>query len=1174
MLNIYKASAGSGKTFNLAYWYIKLLLGEIDPETRRYTLAKCRPRSHAPILAVTFTNKATQEMKERIIAQLSKLAATPEKSDYIDWLKRDLNTSDTAAIAQVAREALASLLFSFSMFNISTIDSFFQQILRSFAIEIDRPGNFTVEMDESLIMNMAVDELFDTLDTDTEVREWVRLFMLGRLEQNETVNLFNKDSGLHSELVDTLSSFMTEDYRLNRDVIDGYLQSQGKLTQFYKSLQSLEHSMLQTIKNEANRAASIFEPYQVNHHIKNLINSLREKGMHPTILKTAEAVANGDPDKAFTGSAKVKASIPFEVKQTMADLMSLYVESYYHLNILKLVRSQLFLFGLLGKVTTIADRICRENNIILISNTNELINKIIGRDPSISPFIYERVGARLHNFLMDEFQDTSALQWLNMKPLLEESLSYKFDNLIIGDEKQCIYRFRNSSPELLSYQVREQMVDICDIDERGNKIEENTNWRSTPEVIRFNNTVFNALGHMIDPRSAYSHVMQGISPKNIRDHGHVKVKFFEKVTEPMQEDEPAKSRKKKQSPSAIQNEKVLGETVAELRRLLQHYSPGEIAILVEKRKQGEAVIAELLKAMDDKDSEPALLPRFEIVSNDALCVSSSASVKMLVNQLRLAGEPEEETDEDSNDNENKQWVRRTSSDFAMLEHKFEKYCSESPEARDTLAGIALKNALYDGVANENILTDVIAGHQCNDLVSLVERLVAFLPAKLREEETIFITAFQDLVINYSERGNGDIRGFLTWWNKIGVRAKINSPENKNALTVSTIHKSKGLEYPCVLIPFGNWVFQEDSSKGKNIFNWYMLPDSVAGRALDFAPPMLPLKKEARLADTAFKPQYEVVNHQQNVDALNLTYVAFTRAKRELVIFTQEPARGGDHSLYSFLMQAFLSPYNDMIERIEAMSGDDAETLALLRDSVVDLAPMFDQENGVLEYGITDRHDKLMEKNKKTESEEAPRTEAPISHMSDYTLRNYATLSETMPSYKSHDNERILKFMRLADDDDFDPDNARQKGVFMHAVLSKVRSYDDLLYACRQRGQKVGLTENVIHERYTQLKKAMAHPDAVRWFEGCRRVVAERTIIDKMSGRHTRPDRVVWTADGHVDVVDFKFGDSANSEKYLSQVRGYVKRMRQARYSNVRGYLWYPLENLILTVDDNSNESLI
>lgn len=1160
MLNIYKASAGSGKTYNLAYWYIKLLLGQIDPETGQYSLARGRLHSHATILAVTFTNKATQEMKERIISQLSILAAAPQKSKYLNWLKRDLHTSDVDAISQTAKEALASLLFNFSLFHISTIDSFFQQILRSFAIEIDRPANFTVEMDEMLILNMAVDEMFDHIDDDADVKEWIRLFMKFKFEQNEAVNIFDKESGLHSDLVSTIASFMTEEYRLNRETIDGYLSQPHRINDFYKQLTKTVSTVKEKLKRDADAFLKNAEGLMLKKNFLTFIASLQKNVTYKNVTAAALKVAEGDPEGAFL-KAEVTKGIPEELKKQLKDLVKYFCDTFEKVKLADLLRKQVFFFGLLGKVTALSERICRENNIILLSNTNELINRIIGENPAISPFIYERVGCRLHNYLMDEFQDTSELQWLNMKPLLRESLSYKNDNLIIGDEKQCIYRFRNSSPELLSHQVRSQIEKESPVKEQGNLIEENTNWRSAPEIILFNNTLFYALGNEIDPTSAYAHVMQGIAADNSSDEGHVKLRFFGD----QKGEKDAEKEKLKSSEIEVQ---VLDAMIAEIRRLLEHYKPGDIAILVDKNKYGEKVIARLLEAMEPKDGAPAELPRFEIVSNDAMRVSSATSVKMLINQLRLSENPETEPVKDEERQAGKQWVRRTVTDFTALEQKFEQYYSDYRNDKDSPAARALHDALFDKEVPLNLLDAATRGHQCNDLVSVVERLIGELPPKMREEETIFITAFQDLVINYSERGGSDILGFLSWWDKTGVKAMINSPENKKALTVSTIHKSKGLEYPCVLIPFANWLFQEDSSTKKRFFNWYDIK-SVLGDSYPDAPAMLPLKKEKQLGNTLLNDQYEKYNRQQRIDALNLTYVAFTRAQRELVIFVQDSTKNKEFSLAEYLRKALNTSRANLIERIDAMTGemDSAET-KLLHDSVLDLEGFYNSEEKLFELGETNRRD--LEIKRQREEEREKKEKEIKDERTEYTVQ-----SQPMPSYEARDNEKTLKFMRLATDDDFDPDNARDKGVFMHYVLSKVVTPSSLYYACLQRGTKIRLRPEVIEERFMELKRAIESPMVARWFTGFKRVITERGIYVKDKSETYRPDRVVWTDDGHIDVVDYKFGDRHGYERYVGQVKNYVRLLRESGYRNVRGYLWYPLDSFVYTVvDDDSNESLI
>lgn len=1163
MLTIYKASAGSGKTFHLAYSYIKLLLGEYDAENDRYGLASGRKMSHAPILAVTFTNKATQEMKERIVAELARLASDPEESDYLDMLKKELNTSDTEAIAQTAREALASLLFRFSQFNISTIDSFFQQILRAFAIEIDRPGNFTVELDDKMMLDMAVDELFENLDSDSDIKEWIRLFMEYRFEQEQVVNIFDKESGLHANLVDTLSNFMSEYYRLNRKSIDSYLRQPGRVNEYYRYLTGNITAIKRKLRALAVAAHEAVTPYKARKDVIKLLSSLALTGTADTCSDTIRGITPSNPDGAFLKDEG--AGVPGDVKQKILDALNLFVSTFDKIRFAELLRKQLFFFGLLGKVTSISERISRENNMILLSNTNELINGIIGDNPLIAPFIYERVGSRLHNYLMDEFQDTSELQWLNMKPLLLEGLSAENEQLIIGDEKQCIYRFRNSKPELLSQQVYSEMKTVTRVEVRGNRIVENTNWRSAPEVVRFNNTLFYQLGHIIDPLSAYTHVMQGVAMKNKKDSGHVKIRYFSDVVN----SEAVKLKKEK--PQRMKTEQleqlVLDEMVVELKRLFQHYKPGEIAILVDTNKQGEKIISRLLRAMEPDDGGVSELPRFEILSNDALAVASAPSVKMLVNRLRLIETTEKVDGAELAQPEGQQWKKRTEAEFSALENEFEKHYSDLRSVMESPAGRALANALYDFEVTPDLLLAQADRPQLNDLVSVVERLISELSPRIRDEENIFITAFQDLVVNFSVRAGSDVRAFLNWWDKTGCKSKINSPENKNALVVSTIHKSKGLEFPCVIIPFANWVFCEDSSLYKPIFSWFELKEPVFASPTDFAPAMLPLQKSSRLAETPLASQYDRLNRQQKIDSLNLTYVAFTRAKRELVVFTQDPYQNKAEGVATYLAKAFAQSHHDMMERLETLVEDaDPKEAELLRGSVIDFGQYYDPESRCFEYGITNRRDieleqERREKNKRKKAETQP---------------DYPHVSEPMNPYEAYRIKSNIRFMRLANDEDFDPENARMKGIFMHHVLSKVVSPSSLRYACLKRGQEVNLSRELIEERYGQLKKAIEYAPARRWFYDTRRVAVERQIYDERDNIELRrPDRIVWTADGHIDVVDFKFGDRANIDKYRSQVRRYVRRMRGAGFRNVRGYLWYPLDNYIVTVvDDDDNSSLV
>lgn len=1115
MLTIYKASAGSGKTFTLTLEYIKMLLGLKNEETGQYTLIVNRAKPQRHILAITFTNKATEEMKRRIIKELSILVAAPDKSDYIGALQAVFHTDDNGAIALAAKNALYSILFNFSSFNVSTIDSFFQQVLRTFAYEIDRNGSFEIELDRKSLISQAIVQLFSSLDDNmtfdgTEqklLREWLEKFMEDKVENGKRFNVFNRDSSVFSSLVKSMDEMMNETFSLNVRLMTPYLDDTEKLKAYEKALSKY----IKKMKSDLADKATLFLDNIISLNIERFSN-LSPNWLRGWIkgdvneLNATTQKASSDDNKVFklTSKGEKAPEISVELKRQGRALAKFYVDNFTNIVTAEIMRENIYLTGLLGLVIKAMREYCREKNIIMLSDTNELINGIIGNSPT--PFIYERMGLKLRDYLIDEFQDTSKMQWLNIMPLIVESLSKRNDNLIIGDEKQSIYRFRNAAPELLGHEAADDITaQHMEVETRGLVIEENRNWRSVEEVVRFNNSLFYAFGRSgyLPADNAYKNVIQDIPDKQKGKHGKVTFHFLDAKKNNEFEEEA--------TPLAV-------NTIAEL---LKVYKPGEIAILIRKNNEGPEIINALLKAMEPGDNgEPPLLPRFNIISNEAVALTSSPAIKLLVNILKLIDRPTSKEKDDSDSVSSKY----TKADSLRLHHRFELNLAEADSAGEALA----EAVEYTGDPLA-LYTSLTEKKGTNDLVSMIDRAILTLPDKMRVENTLFLTTFQDIVRDYMSRNQGDLYSFLKWWDCNGDGFKIDSPESPDAMTISTIHKSKGIEYPCVVIPYAG---KKPRSSDDRLY--WLNSVQVGDIPQDITPPMFPTTYSARLNNSPFKKDYEDQRMRSRIDTLNTYYVAFTRAKQEMVVIAMKNGESEMKEIYNCISTLD----NEWLNRIMAEEDDKKCSL------VVPLAAMLDEETGVFEYG---------ERTKPEREDGIIKT------------------SETMPAYTVFDNSDKLRLVTVEKENE-DPENARVMGTFMHEVLRGVYDKSDVAHRCRQEGLKAGLDTDMINERIKILERALSDKQATQWFENCRRVVMERSIM--VSGGHTlRPDRIVWTADGHVDVVDYKFGEM-HLEEYRSQVQQYVDLIRESGEKNVRGYVWYPLENKVMIVDDGSQEELI
>lgn len=1202
MLTIYKASAGSGKTYTLTRKYLSLLLGTRNPETGKFAINRSAGRNARTILAVTFTNKATEEMKRRIVKELSLLAFSPEKSDHAEYLSALFGNIGIEKLSAAAEAELQALLFAFSDFNISTIDSFFQSILRGFAAELNRPGNFDIELDSRLAVAESADAMLHELSRPDILREkgevenlsrWLMQYIRLQIEEGGAFNIFNRDGNVFDSVVKIINSLMNEKYSLNSELINSYLEDREKLHSFLKEIHLTLRNSYDALRSRASEFLNAVTAETGSYEMSGCkfsaswMHTCAESGDFTQKLPAAAAAGCENPDALFSKTTKGKKCVPVSesVKSMLVSFIDFYRNNVILAKTLKAIEKRIFYLGILGPVVKVLKSRCISQNSILIQDTTEFLHRIIGQD--LSPFVYDKIGTVLNHYLIDEFQDTSTMQWLNFRPLVLDTLASRNENLIIGDEKQCIYRFRNSEPELLGSKVKADVVrtlnDSSAVCEQGLVLSENTNYRSADEIIRFNNTIFASLGFLdrFSSIPAYRNVIQDIPERRAPFHGHIKMQFLSSSRSDDDTDGSGKLKKDDLKDLAVE------KAVNEVARMLSRFRPGDIAILTRTNVEASCIMEGLLAAMEPDEEGVSKLPKFNIISGQALQVGIAKSVKMIIDILRIVDSPESRLGADESEDKKKGHFK---SDLARLVHHYHIALSNGLSSAEALA----KASAPDTPATDPVLEKAI-NRQSYDLIGVVERVIAELPATDRQRDAVFIAAFQDCVITYMEKGNGDIHSFLEWWDRTGADTPVDSPAGSDSLTISTIHKSKGIEYRCVIIPFAEWKFVEESNAYRRDIRWYdTTPLKATGITCGNIPPLIPMEKTASLTDTLFSREYEAQNAEQRSDKLNITYVAFTRAVEELSIISYKTDTGSE-PLHDYLLDAIassgiLSEKLKAEEDRESGSRDSEKKLGL----IMNLNDFYDPETGILEIGN-------MREIPYAEQLEAE-LKKKLDSMTDEEKRQAedekkANAPQLMPPFVSVDRRESLRLCKVEDDDVYDPEktrlnskygltklgtdeefeeeNIRVIGSFLHNVLAKTYTIPDLDYALESEADKILLGEDLRHKYHKLLSTAVNSGTAARWFVGIRKVLTERPLAAMVTDRDgntrlslPRPDRVVWTEDGYIDVVDFKFGKPRMKE-HSAQVANYMRYLSENGEKNIRGFVWYINCDKVFEIDSGS-----
>lgn len=1113
MINVYKASAGSGKTFKLVREYLKLLLG-IKKEDGSYRLNAKGVNMHRSILAITFTNKATNEMKQRIVKELDILAHNDAKSDHIEYLMEQLHASEED-IRQCAQKALYRLLHDFSNFNVSTIDTFFQLILRTFARETEISYNYNVELDNDYAVSVGIAELKQSLHlhSDTGRNEhnlllkWLEAFMKANIDAGKTWDIF-APGGKYSDTLYTFArGLANETVRNHRKKLTDYLADKSRIQEFSREIIEKRKESQNKIADAAGRFLTLTESagVQPDMYYYKFDEKLRflASGQPPqtaTERNYRTKVVEATEPKKWVKKAGQPLVAP--IKDSLSDCIEEIQQAAYESDKLRMIGERLYALGLLGDIDSYISEFKKENNVILLSDTNEMLRRIINKDDT--PFIYERVGVKLRHFLIDEFQDTSRMQWENLEPLLQNSVATDNDNLIIGDVKQSIYRFRNSDPNLLRTEVSKTFRGL--VKESGNDIVSNTNWRSSRNVVLWNNTFFSLLANrMYDILGdVYANVVQQVAPKKSIREGYVRI---ERLDGEKKEDFM---------------ENALDRTTADIAGMLSRgYRQRDITVLVSTKADGEAVIAKLLAyAGEHPDATP-----LNVVSEESLLICKSAAVKIIVGILSMldntnaftVGTDERETGEPA---------RRYSLPLLLKQYEYNIGTGMQPsEAFSEVFSQTFSSG--SKTLNDKEIEYLLGSGDCAGLDAIVERIVKdYVPDSLRISDTPYIQAFEDNLIDYMSRYGSNLHMFLQWWDAASASASISSPDNIDAIKVMTIHKSKGLEFPCVIIPFCNWSFDKEE------ITW-VRGENLTGFKDETIPPILPVKRPANpKEDTPFYEEFQRMHSDNVLDSVNKTYVAFTRAVDELIIYYPNTKSKSD-------MQ---TQFDELLGTAEStVESVCAKQIREAGDARVVLTPA-KFYNGTDKFEIGNPTFPAAPKNNKNKDS------------------NSTVLP--MPGYEVTYHSELWKF-ELPDAILAPRESPLFKGDTMHNILSRVNKLGDEDYALRSFLAKGLISKEEMEEFGSVIRKGIYDKRVALWFAPENRVISERTIINSI-GQQKRIDRLVITPENHAIVIDYKFGEE-NDKKYFEQVRDYMVLLCDSGYTDIEGWVWYVPEMRFLQV---------
>ena len=1109
-LTVYRASAGSGKTFTLAVEYISLLVK--DPENYQH------------ILAVTFTNKATQEMKMRILSQLYGIANSLQSSQqYFNKVKEKTNMPD-AVIRNNARAALTLLIHRYNNFRILTIDAFFQQVLRNLAHELGQTANLRVDLNNEEITEKAVDQMIESLEKGQPVLQWISTYINNSIEDDNGWNIIGKIKTFGTNIFKDFYKAHEANLKEQLSNADDFKVYETTLRKrrndIRKTFNSKARSILNEIKNANLDIPSNYRSGLYKYLTDSAIAPLTNKPLKAGVLKANESPQNWTSSKCAKADKQQIQTLAAEVLSAqLSELIAYNNDNWNEFQSIQLTLSHLSELRLLHAIADAVDNLTKDTNRFMLSNTQALLKELIA--DSDTPFIFERIGARLKHVMIDEFQDTSTIQWQNFQVLLANCMAQELSqNLIVGDIKQSVYRWRQGDWGILN-NIEKSFA--------HQKIRLETlyyNYRSEKRIIDFNNAfweqcVANTAKEVAQDDAEKAEIVQkayeDVAQKTHKttENGFVKISLY-----------PSKSMK----------EAVLEELIETIKELFSNGYGGKnqskIAILVRSKNNIQDIVNALLQSFGNE---------INIVSDEAFRLDASLSVNIIVSAMHLLTHPDDVLTRGKLVKLYNQEVLKkplTDTDLLVSINESNNIDTKNIDKKErrklaTEQQMAKLNSQLppEYVANRELLLGL-------PIVDLVDKLFMLFGLDQLEGQSSYICTLYDTLNDFLKDHTADIDDFINEWEN-SLSSKTIQSDEIEGIRIMTIHKSKGLEFDNVIIPFCNWEMEKKGTLWCETKNKPAPYNKLPLLPIDFS--------RDKLIGTVFEDDYKEEHFQNIVDNLNLLYVAFTRASKNLFVFglrqgkttLDNIAKGTPPGNRSYAIELALRQVSEQLQGSSLSFPDD-------------IGSEIHFEYGTL---VPETHEK-----------EHAVADNPFLIKPDKHIVSIATYPQAATFKQSN---KSIEFVKGEDVDPSDRTRYIKIGNVLHQLFSTIYTTADIPTRLNELEQQGIIYNDEITSAQlrTRIEDAITNPQVQEWFSKRWQLYNECTILeynkDTNEVEEHRPDRVMTDGKEFV-VVDFKFGKER--EEYKRQVQQYMEILIRMGHKKVSGYLWYVVKNNVVEVN--------
>lgn len=1121
LIHVYKASAGAGKTYTLAAEFIANLLN--DFKTAR------EPHRHQ--LAITFTRKATTEMKERILENLYELAhCVEEQQAFLKVVRQKLLVpASDREISLMTRRLLRQILHGYDRFHVTTIDSFFQSLLSNLAHELGLTATFKVDLNNDDLLQRGVDKMLQGLEPDSQELKWVSQYIEQRLEDDS-----DKSWRVEHSLSNLARELTKESYVKQRRLLQNITLDNALADSYRNDLRDLKKKCVADINQSAQETHDFIEGSERYGRIsrggdveKYLHRAMEYKFSKTDPSNTVVKIRDNSSNalKAADKGVPKYEGWASDLSNRLDQLLTTIDNANFTINSCDLSLQHFNELRLLDAISASVQELNTENDTFLLAYTPILFAEMVGQ--SEASFVFERAGTQFNHVMIDEFQDTSELQWTNLRNLFVENIAQGNSCMLVGDVKQGIYRWRGGDWSGLANIKDDAITDIQTLD---------SNFRSGEKIVNFNNAVFVKMAQVIADATDSSEGEGGVltslyaedlvKQKPVREGGYVRV-LIEKKPEKTTSSEKNKADATEVSEENEGENKVFSPEDDLREQIMILYRAGvpfdKMGILVRNNKDSGKLI-EYFAEYEKEHANDKDFVRIELVSDEAYVLSASRGVQLIVKAL--------------------QYIHNATDEVAL--NYVLKHCPE--EAKDKVRG------LLEEWSKQS--------YQMLPFYDLIQQLIHHLELDKQPGEASYLYSLLDMVVAFLDDNVPDIGRFLQVCEESLGKKSVPASVVKG-VRILTIHKSKGLDFHSVFIPYCNWELVSSGQKQSMI--WTSPKVDPFNKI-----PLLPVKLSAIAEKSIYKDEYLQELRNQRIENLNLLYVAFTRARQNLVICAPRLTRNHEKSIVPALQRTITQlGWTELIDGDVRLKEDDTKiVLEIAQPSNAECAVA--AQTASLEDGETAKA--AMEKPKNpfkinavTErvNLETSNHEVKFRQSQSARLYNAALMEAVQADNAEGDVAKVMNTSELDLEFFAKREAAQRRGTLLHHLMEEIESEADVetvLQSAICEGKIAPIEE--VGEMRKLLHRAMQHEIAKEWFDGTWQLYRECPILtrDENGNVHApRPDRVMMRGDEAI-VVDYKFG--LPRPDYHEQVRHYCQLLQQMGKQNVKGYLWYVASGIV------------